>query len=456
MPVREELLKELEARVTQWETEGQVDQEWFLKQLRHLEPFDVAELLEELPPSGQRLLFDLLPVEFAADVLDRLDPDTAYDLLKNAPADRMAELFKRLPEDIATDIAGAIHPRKAEVLLGLMPPEIALEVRKLLQYAPDTAGGRMTIDHISVRASWPVERVLAHIRKVGGQVESIPYVYVVDEKNRLLGVTTLRDLILADPRQPVQDIMEQVNIRVLAESDQEEAARLLTHYNLKAVPVVDQFDRLLGMITVDDIIDVIEEETTEDISRLGGTEPLEVSYANAGFLPLFRKRVGWLLLLFVAESLTGTILRRYAGFLEQVVALSFFIPLLIGTGGNAGGQAATIIIRAMVVGEVTAKDFLRVVFREMRLGLALGIAMALGAAMQAFLLGGSAKIGLTVACTITAIVTLSSSLGATLPLIGRKLGLDPAVFSAPMITTIVDSTGLIIYFTIANLILGIA
>lgn len=455
VPIQDGLLEELQAKMAEWEAQGQVDRRYLSECLRSLEPFDIAELLDKLPQAQGQALFSELPIKLAADVLADVEPDTAYYLIKNTPADRIPQVLKQVPGDVITDIVGAIHPRRAEVLLGLMPEEMASQVKDLLKYPPDTAGGRMTIDHIAVRESWTIDQVLAHVRKVGRQVESIPYVYIVDERNRLLGTTTLQDLILSNPQQLVKDVMDEVRVKIQADSDQEEAARLLTDYGIRAVPVVDQSDRLLGMITVDDIIDVIEEETTEDITRLGGSEPLEGGYFSASFSSLFRKRVGWLFLLFIAQSLTGSILKGRSHLLEQVVALSFFIPLLIDTGGNAGGQAATLVIRAMAIGEVTIKDFLWVVFREVRLGLALGAVMAMGTVAQVLLLGGSGKLGLTVAFAIVSIVTLSSSLGGALPMIGRRLGLDPAVFSAPMVTTIVDTTGLILYFAIASLILGL-
>lgn len=222
-----------------------------------------------------------------------------------------------------------------------------------------------------------------------------------------------------------------------------------------ALPVVDTAGRIVGVINVDDIVDVIEEEATEDIQILGGIEPLDEPYLDSSLARLFRKRIGWLLLLFLAASFTTSILRHHADLLDQVVALAFFIPLLIGTGGNSGAQASTLVIRAMALGEVTLVDFLRVIWREIRIGLALGVAMAIVTFALARAIGAPLNLGLTVAATIVLVVVVGSILGAAFPLIGRRLGFDPAVFSAPLITTIVDATGLLIYFQVARLVMGL-
>jgi magnesium transporter len=244
-------------------------------------------------------------------------------------------------------------------------------------------------------------------------------------------------------------------ITVPAELDQEQAAQLVARYDLTALPVISKVGKMVGVLTVDDIIDVIEEEATEDIHLLGGSGPVETPYFKTDLFTFFRKRIVWLLVLFVAEAFTGNILRHYESILTQVVALSFFIPLLVDTAGNAGTQTSTLVIRAMSVGEIRGGDFLKVVWREMRLGLALALPMAGITFLRAIMLGSQANLGLTVAATILVIITVSSTLGAIMPIVGKRLGLDPAVFSSPLITTLADAIGLLIYFQFARLLMGL-
>ncbi len=275
----------------------------------------------------------------------------------------------------------------------------------------------------------------------------------MDDDRRLLGVLSLYRLMLSRDVTPVAELMAPSTVRVRADADQEVAARLLTDRNLLAIPVVDEQDHLLGIITADDVADVLEQEATEDIERLGGSEPLNVPYRTSSVLLLVRKRIVWLLLLFVAEAYTGTVLRDFEAELSAVVALSFFIPLLIGTGGNMGSQTVTLIVRAMAVGEVSIRDIGWIVFKEMRVGLILGGIMAVVAFGRAALLGVGTDIGLVVSLTILVVCLWSATVAAALPLILRRLRIDPAVVSAPLITTLVDGTGLIIYFEIARAVL---
>jgi magnesium transporter len=249
--------------------------------------------------------------------------------------------------------------------------------------------------------------------------------------------------------------MKREVISVPARADQEEVGRILSRYDLLALPVVDDTGRMIGIVTVDDILDVMEQEATEDVQRLGGVQPVAEPYMEASLGVLFRKRVGWLLALYLAEALTGTVMRHYESFISQVVALAFFVPLLIGTGGNAGSQASSLIIRALAVGEVTPAHVLRVIWRESRLGLALGLAMGSAGVIRALLLGTGGSIALTVGLAQVAIVIWASLAGALLPLLGKRIGVDPAVFSTPLISTATDALGLIIYFEIARLVLGL-
>jgi magnesium transporter len=311
----------------------------------------------------------------------------------------------------------------------------------------------MTPEFVAVSADATTDGAIAAIRSLVGQAETVDYVYVVAGERRLIGVLSLYRLMLSPGRTPVTDLIAPTTVRVRASADREAAANLLTERNLLAIPVVDDEDHLLGIITQDDVADVLEAEATEDIERLGGSQPLNVPYRLSSVALLVRKRVGWLLLLFVAEAYTGSVLRAFSDELEAAVALSFFIPLLIGTGGNIGSQTVTLIVRAMALNEVSLRDVGWIVWKELRVGLVIGAVMAVVAVGRAQLLNVPINIGLVVGVTILAICVWSAIVAAVLPLVLRRLRIDPAVVSAPLITTLVDGTGLIMYFEIAKLLL---
>jgi len=331
-------------------------------------------------------------------------------------------------------------------------PEAA-ELRELMAYPPDTAGGLMTPEFVAVRPTLTIAEAVAEIRRVADEAETVYYVYVTDTDRRLVGVLSLRDLLLGRSAQPVTAVMTADVASVLVSDDQEEVARVFRERRYMALPVVDNQKRMLGIITVDDVSDVIEEETTEDIERLGGSQPLDEPYLRARVFAIVRKRIVWLLLLFVAEAYTGTVLRYFENELQAVVALAFFVPLLIGTGGNVGSQTVTTIIRAMGVGDVVWHDLGRVLFKEVRISFVLGVIMSVATLIRAEILGVGVQIGSVVAVSAAFIVLWAGLVAAVLPLTLRRVGVDPAVVSAPMITTLVDGTGLFIYFEIARYLL---
>jgi magnesium transporter len=313
----------------------------------------------------------------------------------------------------------------------------------------------MTPAYVSVSPDLRADQAVVALRRVAEEAETVNYVYVQDTDDHLLGVLSLHNLVLTPPDTLVRNLMIQDIIAVPATADQEVAARMLTEFNLLALPVVDDDRRLLGIITADDVADILEQEATEDIERLGGSQPLETPYLRATPFLLWRRRIIWLLALFAAEAYTGTVLRHYEDEVAAVVALSFFIPLLIGTGGNVGSQVVTTIIRAMAVGDVRFRDIFRVMRKEIVTGFMLAGVMAVATFARAMSLRVSLDLGLVVAITVTLIVIWSSFVASMLPLILRKLKVDPAVVSAPFISTLVDGTGLIIYFTVAKVILDI-
>jgi magnesium transporter len=418
-------------------------------------PADWADLVPQLEPAEVAVLLQWLPDEEIPEVLEELAPSDAARILRTLSQAQAATVLEEMDPDDAADVVELLPPDEASQILIRMQPDEATELRALSQYGPETAGGLMTPAFVAVNAEATAAEAIAAIRRLVDEAETVNYIYVIGPDRELYGVLSLYRLLLSPSNTPVRELMAPSTVRVRADADREVAARLLTDRNLLAIPVVDEADRLLGIITEDDIADVLEAEATEDIERLGGSEPLNVPYRSSNVVLLVRKRVVWLLLLFVAEAYTGTVLRDFEDELTAVVALSFFIPLLIGTGGNMGSQTVTLIVRAMALGEVGLRDLGWIVFKEMRVGLILGGVMAVVAFGRAALLGVGADIGGVVALTILAICIWSATVAAALPLLLRALRIDPAVVSAPLITTLVDGTGLIIYFQIAKWLLGL-
>jgi magnesium transporter len=444
-----ELLAEVQALIREREEEG-------VRGLaERIGPPEWADLVPQLEPREVAVLLQWLPDDDIPSLLEELPPFEAARILRTLAQPEAAELLEEMDPDDAADVLEELPEATAEEILIRMSPEDAAEIRELAAYEADTAGGLMTPDFVAVPADATAAQAIAAIRQLVDEAETANYVYVLDPERHLLGVLSSYRLLLSPPETPVAELMAPDTVRVRASADQEAAARLLTDRNLLAIPVVDDADHLLGIITEDDVADVLQAEATEDIERLGGSQPLNVPYRLASVPLLFRKRVFWLLLLFVAAGYTGTVLQSFQGELAEVVALSFFIPLLIGTGGNIGSQTVTLIVRSMALNEVALRDIAWVVFKEMRVALLLGGVMALAGYVRAVLLGVETDIGIVVGLTIIAISVWAATVAAALPLILRRLRVDPAVVSAPLITTVVDGTGLIIYFEIARLVLGL-
>jgi magnesium transporter len=416
-------------------------------------PAEWADLVPQLHPAEVAVLLQWLPDDEIPELLEELAPAQAASILRTLSQPEAAALLQEMDPDDAADVVEQLLPEEARGILVQMRAEDASEIRDLTAFAPNSAGGIMTPAYVAVSHDATAAQAIAAIRRLVDDAETVSYIYVTDAKHHLLGVLSLYRLLLSPAVTPVAQLMAPNTIRVAADTDQETAARLLTDHNLVAIPVVDQQEHLLGIITEDDVADVLEAEATEDIERLGGSQPLNLPYRLASVPLLVRKRIFWLLLLFVAEAYTGTVLRDFADELSSVVSLSFFIPLLIGTGGNIGSQTVTLIVRAMALGEVSLRDMGWIIFKELRVGLLLGAVMAIVAFGRAWLLGVGPDVGAVVALTILAICLWSATVAAVLPLLLRRLRIDPAVVSAPLITTLVDGTGLIIYFEIAKLVL---
>ena len=414
-----------------------------------------ARLIPDLSAPEVAVLLQWLPDADVPAVVAELEPEVAAAILRTLTRQAAAELLEAIDPDDATDIVEELSATEAEEILIEMEPAEADEIRDLMAYPPDTAGGRMTPAYVAVSPDLRADQAVVALRQVASEAETVNYVYVTDEEETLLGVLSLHRLVLTAPQTRIRELMATGVIAVRADADQEVAARMLNEYDLLALPVVDDDNRLLGIITVDDVADILEQEATEDIERLGGSQPLEESYLHARPSLLWRRRVVWLLVLFLAGAYTSTILRFFDEELQAAVELAFFIPLLIGIGGNVGSQVVTTIVRSMAVDDIGIGDTFRIVRKEMQTAAMLSAVLALAMFGRTIFMGVGFDLGLVVAISVTAIILWAALIAAVLPLLLRQLRVDPAVVSAPLITTLVDGTGLIIYFSAARLILDL-
>jgi magnesium transporter len=435
--------------------------------LSEVHPEDIAAVLaEELPVEQAAQVVERLPVEQAAAVLERLPeelrvtlvgqltPETSAEMITEMSADDRADLMNELPDPLRESILSELQKYE---------PEVAEETRVLASYGEDTAAGIMTTEYIALGPGMSCEKAIAEVRRLAQEQEPelIYTLYVVDG-GRLVGVLSLRDLILGEPSAPIAIYMNDGIVKVSPETDQEEVARTIAKYDLAAVPVVDEGGQLLGVVTVDDVVDVVIEEADEDAQKMGGMEALDMPYLETRLGEMIRKRAGWLAVLFLGEMLTASAMSRYEDEIAKAVVLALFVPLIISSGGNSGSQAATLVIRAMAVGHVRLSDFWRIAGREFIAGLTLGLILAAIGAIR--ILAWEAmfhtygphyqSVAFVVAVSLVGVVMWGTLAGSMLPFAIRRFGFDPASASAPFVATLVDVSGLVIYFTVAQVVLG--
>ncbi len=421
--------------------------------LESYRPADQAEIFTNLSHEERRLLLTHLAPEDSADILEELADEQALEVARKLPDDELVSIMDEMEPDEAADLLGDMRPERAMRLLEeLEDPD---EIRPLLLHPDETAGGLMTSEFLVLRRRMTASEAIEAIRAWQPEAETIYYLFVVDRYGRLVGVVNLRQLIVAHPDALIQDIMDEDVIYVTADTDQEEVARLMARYDLLALPVVDENKILLGVITFDDLIDVLEEEATEDLQRYGGAEPLERPYLDTPPLIITKKRIGWLLILFLTATLTGSVMKLFEDEIQSMVALTLFVPLLIGTGGNAGSQTTATIIRELATGNIEPGDALRVWWHEARVAILLGLGMAVPAFLRAITWVENPMLALTVSVAIVVLVLWATGVGSLLPLVAAKVGIDPALVSGPLMSTMVDATGLLIYFSIAKVLLGL-
>jgi magnesium transporter len=424
--------------------------------LEEIHDEDLADLIAELPDDEAAEILARLPAEEAAPIFERLDderqqdiatelgPQSTAQIAVEMSSDERADLIKELPESVGGEVLAA---------LGELDPQAAEDVEELSRWPERSAGSLMTTDIVSLTPLATVSEAIQFIRQKGADAETIYYVYVLTAGKRLEGIVSLRDLLLGDSIQRLAEIMTSNIVTVAPELDQEEVAKRLAKYDLSAIPVVDGKGALLGVITVDDVIDVLTQEQTEDVQKLAALEPLDASYFNTTFWTFIRKRATWLVVLFVEEFFTGSALRHYDTVIQAVAKLSYYVPLLISTGGNSGSQSASLIIRGLAVGEVKISDWWRIAGRELAQGIVLGLILAIVGIVRVMMWGDGPRFALLVGGTLVSIVVMGCVVGSMLPLLLRRVGFDPATSSTPFIASLVDVLGIIIYFNIAQLVL---
>ena len=424
--------------------------------LAELRSQQLLELWYQLEPEERdRVLTALLP-EAAAELISNFSGEEQPEALQALTLPQVAEVFEELsPDDLADALqALEIHdPGQAQDVKDLLDPETLAVASALAGYDEEEAGGLMTPEFISIRATMTAEQVLAFLRKASPDAETIYYLYVVDEEGKLRGVLSLRQLIVAPSGARVSEIMDSDAVFIRTDTDQEQVAQVMADYDLSVIPVVDEGERLVGIVTVDDVLDVVTDEATEDIHRMGAA-PIDIDYVRASPWLLFRKRASWLVLLVVSMTLTFNVINHYEHVLAEVVILAAFIPLLIGTGGNVGAQVATLVVRALATRELELKDYFKVFWKELKTGLLLGLAFGAFMTLYVLVFRTEPRIAVALGITMVLIALCANLVGASLPFLFRRMGIDPALTSSPGITTVMDVVGLLIYFRVVIWVLG--
>ncbi len=420
------------------------------------EPADIAYMYNDLPEKTMPLLYRLLPKELAADVFIELDTDTQEMLIKGFSDAELKEILDELYLDDAVDIIEEMPANVVKRIIRHTEPEMRQHINEILNYPKDSAGSVMTIELVDLKETMTVRDAFTRIRRTGLDKETIYTCYVTDHRRILIGTVSVKDLLLADEDCVISEIMETNTICAHTHDDKEDVALDLSKYDLLAIPVVDNEERLVGIVTVDDAIDVLQEEATEDIEKMAGITPSEKPYLKTGIFDTCRQRIPWLLLLMISATFTGMIISHYEAALGKFVILTAFIPMIMGTGGNSGSQSSVTIIRGLALDEIEFKDIFRIIWKELQVALVCGIVLAVATyAKVMFIDAQPHNISLVVALTLFFTILLAKLVGCVLPLLAKKVGFDPAVMASPFITTIVDALSLVVYFDIASRLLNI-
>ena len=420
-----------------------------------VQPVDIAEAIALLPEALQAIAFRLLDKTKAIEVYEDLQFDVQQFLLEQFQTEEAGQIIESIAPDERVKLFDELPPKIVRRLISQLSPEERQATSLLLGYQPDTAGRLMTPEYIALKEHLTAKQAQEKIRSLASSAEVTYYIYVVDSGKTLIGITSLKELIIALPEQTLGEIMTRDVVYAYTNTDQEEVAQLIQRYDLLALPIVDKDKNLLGVITVDDVMDILQSEATEDIYAMGAVQTDNDSYFNINLFKAARKRTPWLLILLVTNSITVIILSRYEHILDEVVALAFFTPLLIDAGGNVGAQSSTVVIRGLSTDELRGKKTSSVILRELITGGILGVLLAILVIVAIFLFLGQGEIALTVGLSLLSITLIAATSGAALPFLFHSFGLDPALMSSPFITTVVDILGILIYLNIAKLLLGV-
>lgn len=424
--------------------------------LQRMKAVDIAKSMEELDDKSLLVVFRLLTKDTSAEVFSYLDKDSQQKIIELITDDEVKEIIEKLFLDDTVDIIEELPAN----IVGKIISNTSLERRQLinqfLKYKEDSAGAIMTIEFIDFKERMTIKEAIDYTRKTGINKESLDNCFIIDRERRLKGIISLKDLILSDENMLVSEVMETNIVSVKTFEDQEKVADLFKTYDLLSMPVVDVENRLVGIITVDDIVDIIEQENTEDFQKMAGMEPNEEPYLKTSVFKLAKNRIVWLLVLMISATVTGSIIQGFEDVLQSVVILASFIPMLMDTGGNSGSQSSTLVIRGLALGEITTKDFFKVIFKEFRVSIVVATVLATVNFLRLyFFTSADLMISLTVCASLFFTVILAKVVGGVLPIISKKLKLDPAIMASPLITTIVDAFALVVYFGFAKLFLGI-
>ena len=428
--------------------------------LTTMKPYDIAAIFEELQDEKTPILFRILPKELAAETFVEMDDETQEFLIHGLSDSELKEVVDELFVDDAVDLIEEMPANVVKRILRQADKDMRKQINELLKYPEDSAGSIMTTEFIVLRPDMTAEMAIKRIRRTGVDKETIYTCYVTDNNNKLIGISTVKDLLLADDDDLVKDLMEENVISVNTLDDQEQVAQMFSNYNFLALPVVDNENRLVGIVTIDDAIDVIQEEATEDIEKMAAVLPSDKPYMRTSVWGIYRKRIPWLLVLMLSATFTSTIISSFEGALASVIVLSSFIPMITGSGGNAGSQASVSVIRALSLGEIEFKSMFKVLWKELRVSILCGATLAAAnfIKLMIFDLNGNPNafvIALVVSLTLLGTIMMSKLVGSSLPLLASKIGFDPAVMANPLISTVCDSLSLLIYFGIATSILNI-
>ena len=426
------------------------------EELSEMNEADIAAIMEELSGEDMLTVFRFLPKDMAAEVFSYLPIEHQQGIVAELSDKEAANIIDNLMADDAVDFLEEMPANVVKRLLANASPDTRRDINQLLRYPEDSAGSIMTVEYVDLKETLTVEQAIRRIRRTGVDRETIDICYVLDGKRRLIGTVTLRRLLLSPADERIENIMHENVISIHTLMDQEEVSRQFQKYDFTSMPVVDNEERLVGIITVDDVVDILQEETTEDIEKMAAIVPNDRPYMRTGIIDTWKKRIPWLLFLMVSATFTGKIITSFEDALSSCVILTAFIPMLMDTGGNAGGQASATIIRGLSLEEIEFDDLFRVMWKELRVGILCGVTLAAANFVKMLVIDRTgASVAAVVCITLVAAVSIAKLIGCSLPMLARRLGFDPAVMASPFITTIVDALSLMVYFRIATMILHI-